>query len=741
MPSRSTLGKPPDDGVIIDSIPENKSYMTGIAEDGRRLYRFGPFEVDAVSGELRKYNTRVRLREQPFQILLLLVQRPGEVVLREEIRRVLWGANTTVDFEHGINTSVNRLRDALGETAAEPRHIETVGRRGYRFLGEVEVAPLPEARRRTSKRVLWPWMAVAAVALAGFVSMPGWRANRGLEPATPLTTYPGVAWQPSFSPDGAKIAFSWGGDQQQNVDLWVKQAGSGAPQRLTTHAAEDLYPAWSPDGRHIAFLRSSEPGTGSVMLVSSAGGPEREVFHLGPRPGPGVVGSPVPLNWTPDGESLVVAARENAGQPGAIWLVSIVAGPRRRLTSPGEAGVADSNPAISPDGALLAFSRGRAGQYADRLFFLSLSRGYVPSGEPRRVAAQGGLVSGIAWVNAREIIYSAGGGAAAHLWRVKASGDLAPVRLHFCEDALNPAVATPKSRLAYAGRTFDSEIWRLNLRTGERQPLIVSRGTQQSPQYSPDGHRIAFASTRSGEQEIWVCSAEGTDCQQLTSLRGPHSGAPHWSPDGRALVFDSRLDGPSQIYRMGADGGAPVRLTSGDQDSFTPSWSRDGRWIYFASDRSGDIEIWRMPAEGGEAVRLSSGGGFWPEEAPGGAGLYYVKPGQPGLYRMPPGGGREIRVLPSLEARNAWALGANGLYFLPLAGTNPASLSLVAFPTAGQTQPLSFLNYGAASPARVFALGRDAVPQLGMCVSPSGEYVLGSRFRVRADIMLVENFR
>ncbi len=103
-----------------------------------RRYRFGPFDADPRSGELRKHGVRIRLREQPFQILVMLVQRPGVVVLREEICLKLWPNNTVVDFDHGINTAIKRLRDALGETADKPRHIETVGRRGYRFLGEVE---------------------------------------------------------------------------------------------------------------------------------------------------------------------------------------------------------------------------------------------------------------------------------------------------------------------------------------------------------------------------------------------------------------------------------------------------------------------------------------------------------------------------------------------------------------------------------------------------------------------------
>ena len=102
------------------------------------LYRFDQFEADARSGELRKANERLRLQEQPFQVLLALLERPREVVTREELRQRLWPSDTFVDFDHGLNTTINKLREALGDSASNPRFIETLPRRGYRFLAEVQ---------------------------------------------------------------------------------------------------------------------------------------------------------------------------------------------------------------------------------------------------------------------------------------------------------------------------------------------------------------------------------------------------------------------------------------------------------------------------------------------------------------------------------------------------------------------------------------------------------------------------
>src|ERR1041384_6397931 len=106
---------------------------------GARVFRFGEFELEARTGQLRRSGEHVRLQEQPYRILLMLLEHPGEVVLREEIRKRLWPNDTVVEISHGINAAVLRLREALGESAEDPRHIETVARKGYRFRGEVEV--------------------------------------------------------------------------------------------------------------------------------------------------------------------------------------------------------------------------------------------------------------------------------------------------------------------------------------------------------------------------------------------------------------------------------------------------------------------------------------------------------------------------------------------------------------------------------------------------------------------------
>ncbi len=112
------------------------------------VIRFGPFELDSRAGELRKHGIRIRLQEKPFQILHMLVERPGEAILRDEIRLRLWPNNTIVEFDHSINAAIKRLRDALGESAEEPRYVETLARRCYRFIGQLEPAGNPALQER-----------------------------------------------------------------------------------------------------------------------------------------------------------------------------------------------------------------------------------------------------------------------------------------------------------------------------------------------------------------------------------------------------------------------------------------------------------------------------------------------------------------------------------------------------------------------------------------------------------------
>ncbi|PYQ45484.1 MAG: hypothetical protein DMF77_04035 [Acidobacteria bacterium] len=166
------------------------------AAQSRQTYRFGDFEFDPTSGELRKDGLKVRLQEQPFQILTLLLKRPGEVVTREEVRQALWPGDTFVDFDVGLNSAVKRLRDALGDSADSPRFVETLPRRGYRFIAALEAPPgLPPATLEAPPRTVppprsrlrsWGAAAVAVALVAGLIVTGTWPRLRGQLASAPI---------------------------------------------------------------------------------------------------------------------------------------------------------------------------------------------------------------------------------------------------------------------------------------------------------------------------------------------------------------------------------------------------------------------------------------------------------------------------------------------------------------------------------------------------------------------------
>jgi DNA-binding winged helix-turn-helix (wHTH) protein len=260
------------------------------------VIRFQDFQVNLETGELWKAGVRLKLQDQPFKVLATLLQRPGQVVTREELRQLIWPEESFGDFDHAINLAVTKLRATLGDSANVPHLIETLPRRGYRFIGPVNESgpklPRPAAPkgRLVTKR---GWLGLGAVVsiflgfgIWHFFEFPGpWFSASPALKSVPLTSYSGLECCPSFSPDGSQVAFTWKGPKQDNSDIYVKLVGTENAVRLTNDPTLDFGPAWSPDGRFIAFLRllDNAASKAGVFLVSPIGGPERKLTEV-PQP-------------------------------------------------------------------------------------------------------------------------------------------------------------------------------------------------------------------------------------------------------------------------------------------------------------------------------------------------------------------------------------------------------------------------------------------------------------------------
>ena len=444
--------------------------------------RFGAFELDAQSGELRRDGRSVLLAEQPLRFLAALLDRPGQLVTRDELRRQLWRDDTFVDFEHGLNAAVKRLRDALGDSADSPQYIETVPRRGYRFIGPVEGpvavagtdrastigADPPSAPSSVEKHVPLSDRATMMAAVALLAAMTGaglwiasWRdagqrvATQPTLQLTRLTFGPGLQTDVTWSPDGQRIAYA--SDRAGNFDIWVQPVAGGEPRQLTTSPDNDTHPVWAPDGSSIAF-RSERDG-GGVFLVRSLGGAARKLTTFGIHP-----------VWMPDGRDILFIRRGEGGGFARAYLVSPRGDqPPREILAEFMKGGGWEWVAPHPNGRIsLIGSHGTHG-----MGFYTLSR---DGGDVTVVKPSAAMLASL-------------------------SGEGHHPQRHFRW--------SPQGNALYVG-VADNQIWSLwkvsvdpaTLQWLSAERLTTGTHSARSPAIAPDGRRIAFASLQTSSRAL-----------------------------------------------------------------------------------------------------------------------------------------------------------------------------------------------------------------------------------------------
>jgi Tol biopolymer transport system component/DNA-binding winged helix-turn-helix (wHTH) protein len=702
---------------------------------------FGPFEADLQEGVLRKHGVKVRLQTQPFQVLAALLEKPGALVTRDELRRRLWQGETYVDFEHGLNATVARLRQALGDSAAHPRYVQTVAKRGYRFTAKVEgpATEIPEERPSgivsPAKHRAMPWI-VATVLLciwavtlrfgSSHVTLPV------LQPA-PLTAFRGMEVNPALSPDENQVAFSWNGEKQDNFDIYVMSISSRATFRLTKHPAPEISPCWSPDGRTIAFLRKQADGRSELMLVASSGGPEHRLAEIREQPWFAPRKSSA-LAWSPDGLWIAAPHREPGDASESIYLFSLT-GEKRRLTDPPSGIRGDNMPSFAPDGRAITFCR-IPGGFVSEIYVLSLGSSFRPEGQVRRLTDDKRWSAQPVWSrNGRRILYVFGDDASKgrEIRVINVGSPQTPPRTMPLNDEVSE-IAVGK-RLLYSRQTEDTNIWRAKLPDNGNAPVraelfITSTRVDQTPKYSPDGRKIAFISSRSGPREVWIADADGSNHAPLTSFGGPMVGHPNWSPDGQWIVFHARPEGPLDLFVIPAAGGRPNRLTTNNWEDHFPSYSRDGRSILFSSRRSGELQIWRMATDGSGAVQITTPGpSHNPVESPDGKAVFYHLMQDPGeIWTVPLHGGKAMKVAgPTQKFPVGFTVTSKGIYY-------------GAPPHVGEQRFIRFFSFSTGQDSPVVLARRPF--HTGMSVSPDSRYILYDQYdESGSDLMVVENFR
>jgi Tol biopolymer transport system component len=540
----------------------------------------------------------------------------------------------------------------------------------------------------------------------------------------PVTSMPGAENQPYFSPDGKKIVYVWGGENGENSDIYVQSLDDGFIRRFTTDPADDLSPVWSPDGSRIAWLRMGSSES-AVFVANVAGGTHGKVADVYPIRVEAVGRH---LDWSPDGEYLAVPDKSNPEQPFHIALVRAKDGSKTAVTQPPEKIIGDLSPAFSPDGKSIAFLRALSSGVDD--VYVAPTQG----GSPRRLTFDNRNALSVAWTpDGRSIVFSSDRRRNTVLWRMPASGGEPERIASVAENAADP-IFSRDGRMAYAQFFQDANIWRVDTE-GNQRPVKVISSTQydSSPQYSPDGSRVAFRSNRSGSNEIWVSDSNGRFPVQLTRYAGPLTGTPRWSPDGMNIAFDTRPNGQADIYAVSSNGGTPRRITMSEFEDVVPSWSTDGAWIYFASNRTGAWQVWRVRSSGGSEEQVTTDGGFAAFESPDSQYLYYAKGRSgAGLWRKRLPNGMEQVVLEQLKPGywGYWAVVENGIYFADQTGSTGSGA-------------IFFYDFTSRKTRQVTRVDKPlAVTDSALAVSPDRKYILYTQIdQSGSDLNILEQPR
>lgn len=468
---------------------------------------------------------------------------------------------------------------------------------------------------RSPRRRLW--LSVGGLAIVAAVAATGFIVLRSAVDQSPslvgshqrLTTSPGWDGQPALSPDGTMVAYT--SDAAGNPDIWVVHIAGGEPMPRTFNPASDTDPAWLPDGSAIVFV-SDRDGAPSLWRIPVFGGSPMKIVPDASEPA-----------VSPDGSEIAFTRMNQAGMD-RIAVAPLADLTQVRVLTGDDDGLWEHrSPVWAPDGTTLC--------YADhRDLWLVPAAG----GPARRLTSDGAGDFDPTWTpDGRYVIFSSLRDRTTALWSVPVAGG-APRRLTAgTSSECEPSLSRDPPRLAYCTLDTDVNVVILDRETGERT-VIPGSTSETFPALAPDRSFAVFASDRSGRSDLWLQPLDGLalagPARQLTDHPGT-VGLPDVSPDGRWVAYQRAVEGERDIWLVPTAGGVPQRFTDHPGLDIHPAWSPDGSQLAWVSDRAGVENVWAAPvADGrrmGEPRRLTRGDAadLYPVWSPGGDKLAFVE--------------------------------------------------------------------------------------------------------------------
>jgi Tol biopolymer transport system component/DNA-binding winged helix-turn-helix (wHTH) protein len=721
-----------------------------------QLYRFGEFTLDADQRVLLRAGKPLALTPKVFDTLQILVESRGRIVEKDELMRRLW-PDTFVE-EANITYNIQQLRKSLNDDARNPRYIGTVARRGYRFIADIETVPcengqaasqlagngfvnqlqnLPPETAAADEDTLPASLAAAraskrfiAVAIASVILLSGgvlllWRFSartnrssaevRGPEKASlklERLTATGQSRMVAISPDGKYLAYSRGIERKSG--LWLRQFATNTNVEIVPADALIFGLAFSNSGEYLYFVKG-EPNATTLYRVSFFGGVPTKIFdHL-------------EGNFSLSADDRQVALlRQTVSSNGEqqYSLITINAdGSGERTLLVGTYPNSLEAPLWSPDGKsiICAYGSSEGGGQDVHLVEVRVADGAKKDLSPEKFFR----IAKMAWLPGKNALVMSARknlGDNNQLWRVSYPG----MQISQISEELSPfldlSIAANADRAVASQATRLSDIW-----VGpSREPQNLRKITQAIDNFcwTPDG-RLVYASTTSGNRDLWIMNVDGSEQKQLT-VDPAVDAAPAVTPDSRYIIFTSNRTGSFQVWRMNLDGSNQIQLTNGVSKDH-PTISADGRWVYY--NTTADWNLWQVSIDGGEPLQLTEYFAYWPAVSPD--GKLIACSGRTGSKReiliLPVAGGEPVK---RLEFRGTGLSGAR-IKWTP-DGKSVIYPTVLDGPTLILRQPLN-----GATTEEIVRFEHDELFDFGY--SSNGQYLAATLGGWQHDVVLIND--